>query len=172
MSDASSDTRGDAASPDNRTGQTGQSGQTGQTGRCLCGAVRYSFDGAPSGVDYCHCDSCRRNCSAPVTVFVEVPRTAFRFTGQAPKVYESSPGTRRLFCGTCGSPMAYDADWDTTDIHLYLATLDDPLAYQPTYHVFTAERLAWFDVKDDLPRHAGSSLESEQATAGKTGDQK
>jgi len=131
---------------------------TTTTGRCLCGGVTYAFDGPPSGVDYCHCDSCRRNCSAPVTAFVEVPRGKFRFTGTQPKAYESSPGIRRLFCDKCGSPVAYDGDWDANDIHLYLATLDNPESFTPTHHVFAKERLPWFDVDDDLPRFAETSL--------------
>jgi hypothetical protein len=125
------------------------------TGRCLCGAVTYRFAGAPQWQAYCHCESCRRNCSAPVTAFFGVDRKAFRWTGAAPAAYESSPGVRRLFCGRCGSPMAYDADRDRRNIHLYAASLDDAGAFRPTAHVFTAERLPWFDVADDLPRHQG-----------------
>ncbi len=124
-------------------------------GRCLCGAVRFEFDGEPRWSAYCHCESCRRTCSAPVTAFFGVDRGAFRWTGATPAVYASSPGVRRLFCGRCGAPMAYDADRDARNIHLYAATLDDPGAYRPTVHVFAAERLPWFDVADDLPRHEG-----------------
>jgi hypothetical protein len=125
-------------------------------GRCLCGAVTYAFDGEPRWSAYCHCESCRRNCSAPVAAFFGVDRGAFRWTGTAPASFESSPGVRRLFCGRCGTPMAYDADRDARNIHLYAASLDDPRAFRPTAHVFTAETLPWFDVADDLPRHAGS----------------
>ena len=69
------------------------------SGRCLCGAVTYSFEGAPRWQAYCHCESCRRTCSAPVTAFFGVDRGAFRWTGAQPAVYASSPGVRRLFCG-------------------------------------------------------------------------
>ncbi|MGI9406729.1 MAG: GFA family protein [Hyphomicrobiaceae bacterium] len=134
---------------------------TTTTGRCLCGEVTYSFTGQPSGVDYCHCDSCRRNCSAPVTAFVEVPRENFSFTGETPKIYESSPGIRRLFCGNCGAPVAYDADWDKTDIHLYLAAFDDPEAFAPAAHVFAGEQLSWFETSDRLPRYEGSMIGNE-----------
>src|SRR3546814_1287386 len=72
-------------------------------GRCLCGEVTYEFDGAENWRAYCHCESCRRNTSSPVTAFFGVSRSAFRFTGKAPAVYASSPGVRRLFCGRCRS---------------------------------------------------------------------
>ena len=125
-------------------------------GRCLCGAVTYSFEGRPHWSAYCHCESCRRACSAPVAAFFGVDRRNFHWTGVAPAAYASSPGVRRLFCGRCGTPMAYDADRDARNIHLYAASLDDPQAYRPTAHVFAAERLPWFEVADDLPRHPGS----------------
>ena len=124
-------------------------------GRCLCGAVTYEYEGERRWSAYCHCESCRRNCSAPVTAFFGVDRGTFRWTGAAPAIYESSPGVRRLFCGRCGTPMAYDADHDARNIHLYAASLHDPADYRPTAHVFTAERLPWFDVADDLKRLPG-----------------
>jgi hypothetical protein len=127
-----------------------------KSGHCLCGKVTYEFSGPENWRAYCHCDSCRRSTSSPVTAFFGVPRQAFRFTGKPPLVYESSPGVRRLFCSDCGSPMAYDADRYGDEIHLYAASLDDPTDYQPQGHVHCAERLPWFDVKDDLPRYQGS----------------
>lgn len=122
-------------------------------GRCLCGDVTYEFEGAENWRAYCHCESCRRNTSSPVTAFFGVARSAFRFTGKAPLAYASSPGVRRLFCGRCGSPMAYETDRRPHEIDLYALTLEDPQRYRPDAHTHVAERLAWFDVKDDLPRH-------------------
>jgi hypothetical protein len=34
-----------------------------------------------------------------------------------------------------------------------LASLDDPEAVRPSYHSWTASRIAWFDTADDLPRY-------------------
>ncbi len=127
-----------------------------KSGRCFCGRVTYEFEGPENWRAYCHCESCRRTTSSPVTAFFGVPREACRFTGEPPVVYESSPGVRRLFCGRCGSPMAYDADRYADEIHLYAASLDDPGAYAPQGHVHCAERLPWFDVRDDLPRNQAS----------------
>ena len=98
---------------------------TVRKGRCLCGAVSYEYQGPENWVGHCHCESCRRNTSSPYTTFVGVPRTAFRFTGIEPAVYNSSPGVRRLFCRRCGAPVAYDADKFPDEIHFYLASLED-----------------------------------------------
>jgi len=129
---------------------------TTTSGRCLCGDVTFEYDGEELWRAYCHCESCRRNTSSPVTAFLGVPRRACRFTGKAPAAYQSSPGVRRLFCGRCGSPMAYQSDRYPEEIHLYAASLDAPEAYRPEGHVHCSERLSWFDVKDSLPRHPGS----------------
>ncbi|WP_193370987.1 GFA family protein [Pelagibius marinus] len=130
---------------------------TTRGGRCLCGDVTYEYNGPENWRAYCHCESCRRNTASPVTAFFGVPRAACRFTGKAPSVYKSSPGVRRLFCGRCGSPMAYESDRFPDEIHLYAASLDRPEDYVPQGHVHCAEQLPWFDVRDDLPRYPGGS---------------
>jgi hypothetical protein len=125
-------------------------------GHCLCGAVRYEFTGAAAWRGHCHCESCRRNCAAPFTTFFGVPRTAFRWTGADPAIYESSPGVRRPFCGTCGTPMAYDAEKDGANIHLYAASLEDSSGFQPDFHVHWAERVPWVELADDLEKYPHS----------------
>jgi hypothetical protein len=129
---------------------------TSTRGHCLCGSVTYEYSGPENWRAYCHCESCRRNTSSPVTAFFGVPRGAFRFTGKAPAGYRSSPGVQRLFCADCGTPMAYESDRFPEEIHLYAASLDDPEKFAPQEHVHCAEQLSWFDVRDDLPRHPGS----------------
>ena len=129
---------------------------TTRSGRCLCGDVTFEYDGPENWQAYCHCESCRRSTASPVAAYLGVPEQAFRFTGKAPSVYRSSPGVRRLFCGRCGTPIAYDADRFDGEIHLYIATLNDPQNYAPQGHVHEAERLPWFDVKDTLKRYPGS----------------
>jgi len=124
------------------------------TGRCLCGAIRYEFRGAPEWVVHCHCDSCRRQVSSPLATFVGVLKDNFRFTAGMPKGYTSSPGVSRSFCPDCGSPIAYEAVRLPDEIHLFHGTLDDPAALAPTAHVHAEEQVAWFEVHDDLPRYA------------------
>jgi hypothetical protein len=124
------------------------------TGRCLCGEIRYEFVGPPDRLFHCHCDSCRRHVSSPVATFVCVLRDGFHFTEGTPQTYESSLGVRRSFCPRCGSPIAYEADRISNEVHLYHGTLTDPGAVLPTAHVHVAEQLAWFEVLDELPRYA------------------
>lgn len=123
------------------------------TGRCHCGRITWESDGPVAWSCYCHCPDCRRNTASPVTAFFGVPHASHRWTGEPPAIYRSSPGVERLFCPDCGTPMAYRNAGDKRNIHLYVATLDDPESVQPSFHVFHAHRLAWFDTADGLPRH-------------------
>ena len=38
-------------------------------GHCLCGTIRYEFDPPALSCVTCHCDSCRRQCAAPMTTY-------------------------------------------------------------------------------------------------------
>lgn len=125
---------------------------TARRGHCLCGAVAFEYSGPENWRGHCHCESCRRNTASPFTTFLGVPRGAFRFTGTAPAVYCSSPGVRRLFCATCGTPMAYESDRYPDEIHLYAASLEDSQDFAPQFHVHWAERVPWITLSDTLPR--------------------
>lgn len=122
-------------------------------GHCLCGGVRWEAEGAPNWQTYCHCESCRRNCAAPVAAFISVTLAGFRWSGEiAPAVYASSPGVERRFCPRCGSPVAYSNADLPDEIHVYAAHLEDPRAYAPEAHDFWEERLNWLGIADDLPK--------------------
>jgi hypothetical protein len=128
-------------------------------GHCLCGAVTFEYSGKENWRAHCHCESCRRQTSSPFTTFMGVPNGAWRFTGEPPKVYVSSPGVRRLFCGTCGSPIAYEADRFPDEIHFYAVSLDDPTSFEPERHVHCDEQLPWIELNDGLPRDGKGSAD-------------
>ena len=128
-------------------------------GRCLCGDVRFQVEGAPIWVGHCHCQSCRRNTGAAVATFVGFAPEQVTYTAGERQMYESSPGVRRRFCGKCGTPLSYEADRFPGEIHLYISTLDEPDRFIPEFHVFYAERIPWFEIADDLPRHRATSQE-------------
>lgn len=124
-----------------------------RTGQCLCGGVTWQFDGEPKWVAHCHCESCRKNCAAPFTTFLGVDNGALVWTGQTPSVFASSPGVERLFCGTCGTPVAYRSDRWPGETHLYLAALDDASGLVPTAHVNWSEHVDWITLGDGLKRY-------------------
>jgi hypothetical protein len=126
-------------------------------GYCLCRAVAFEYAAAPNWTLHCHCESCRRATSSPVTTWISVPRAAFRFTRGEPRYFCSSQGVRRGFCADCGSQLTYENTHIPDEVHLYAASLADPSLVIPTRHVFVNEQLPWFEVADELPRFATTS---------------
>lgn len=129
-------------------------------GRCLCGDVTWSYRGDTTWNAICHCESCRRSCSAPVVGCIGALCAGFRWTGAAAAVYLSSPGVERLFCGRCGSAMAYLGREFPNEIFLYAASLEEPATYMPEMHVHYRERVPWLHIEDDLPKFSGSKEEA------------
>ena len=121
-------------------------------GGCLCGAVRYRIVEPAKFASLCHCRSCRLATGAPVAAFVGVPTAQYRQLAGERRLYASSPGVRRGFCGHCGTSLTYEGDAWPGEIHIYTATLDDPAAFPPTAHTYTVDRIPWFDTVDHLPR--------------------
>ena len=116
-------------------------------GRCLCGRVRFKFDHeAVRFTAHCHCESCRRATSSPVATFIGVRDTGWRWQGEEPQVFESSPGVRRGFCGTCGSPMFFASDAWPGETHFYAASLEGDEGLIVAGHAFAEERPHWSPV--------------------------
>lgn len=128
---------------------------TWHEGGCLCGAVRYRIAEPALFASMCHCRSCRLATGAPAAAFVGVGRPQFEEVRGTRRVFASSPGVRRGFCGTCGTSLTYEGDAWPGEMHIYTATLDDPTAFPPTVHTYTVDRIAWFDPDDGLPRLGG-----------------
>jgi hypothetical protein len=123
-------------------------------GGCLCGAIRYQITAEPRSADYCHCSMCRRAAGAPVVARLTVANEAFAWTSGEPAVYRSSATAERLFCPMCGTQLALRDEPDYLDVTL--ASLANPEAVRPSYHIWTTNRISWFDTADDLPRYPGS----------------
>lgn len=134
--------------------RSNQAAETPPRGHCLCGAVRFAFD--PKAVvsrSLCHCESCRRATGAPVTAWITVRDTGWRWSVGQPEFRASSPGVRRGFCGACGSPLSYATDEHPGHTDLLAGALVDPSTYRPQKHVHWNERLPWLQIEDDLPKH-------------------
>lgn len=122
-------------------------------GGCLCGAVRYRIARVRTAF-FCHCTQCRRASGANALPWASVARADFALTAGALRLYASSPGVTRGFCGACGSPILFDkAGEDAVDITL--GTLDAPDRVPPTYHLWVDSELAMSaGLGAGLPRHA------------------
>jgi hypothetical protein len=124
------------------------------TGGCLCGEVRYQTDAEPLWVSHCHCGMCRKQTGALIGTYVSFPAGTVRWSGVAPTRYRSSKDAERSFCAKCGSTIGFHRVHETS---LAAGSLDDPGSLPVSRcrraHVWNRERVAWFDCKDDWPRH-------------------
>jgi hypothetical protein len=129
-------------------------------GGCLCGAVRYRYDGPLGGalgvVTLCHCSQCRKLQGYAAAA---APGLAAGFSVIAGvdqiREYESSPGKKRGFCGVCGAPLYSRRDAAPEAIRLRLGALDDPPAdLRIEAHIYAADAPSWAPL-DDAPRYAG-----------------
>ena len=111
---------------------------------------------APFDAGWCHCRTCQLNSGAPAMVFASVTSGDLVFTEGEDRVksFKSSDFGHRLFCGACGTPIAMEVDHQPETIDFSVATLDDPDAVAPGFHIFHDSRIVWFETADDLPRHA------------------
>lgn len=125
------------------------------SGGCACGTVRYRLASAPFDAGWCHCRTCQLNSGAPAMAFASVKAGDLRFTAGAEKVrsFRSSGFGHRIFCGECGTPIAMEVDHQPETTDFSLATLDEPEAVTPGFHIFYASRIGWAEAADDLPRH-------------------
>lgn len=126
-------------------------------GGCLCGAVRYRATAPPLRGVICHCSMCRRHSGAPALAFVHFPRDAFRWENGEPARYRSSRHAERGFCRTCGSTVSMHEDVLADRVQVAVGSLDEPDRVAIDDHVWTGSGIAWFEVRDALPRHPRSS---------------
>lgn len=126
-----------------------------ETGQCLCGQVRFEFDGEPADASYCHCSLCRRLTGSAFGAWCEVPDDRFRWSAGEDSV-STYPITERLhsfFCNRCGATVAAThAGWPGL-YYILMGTLDSDQIMAPRYHVFTASKAAWYRIHDSLPQY-------------------
>lgn len=122
-------------------------------GGCLCGAVRYRLRGAPSDAGYCHCRLCQRSAGAPTLVFASVDKSDLEMLSGSPRRYRSTSFGTRSFCPQCGTQLFMELDSEPGTVDFTVASLDDPAAAPPGFHIWDASRISWFETADRLPRH-------------------
>jgi len=125
-------------------------------GGCLCGALRFSATARPIAAGYCHCTLCQRSTGAPVLAWASFPAEAFAYTKGCATHYESSSWGHREFCNLCGTQIGYRQTDGATTVDVNVGCMDNPSAFPPEHHLYEKDRISWFDMADELPRHAES----------------
>lgn len=119
------------------------------TGGCLCGKVRYSFEGDPLLCVTCHCKNCQRQAGSALSVIIGVSENAVAHEGEL-TTYNDSGDTGatvlRQFCGTCGSPVFTRVETPPGVMFIKAGTLDDTSILKPTFHCYTKSKQDWVDL--------------------------
>ncbi|MDY0885091.1 GFA family protein [Dongia soli] len=123
-----------------------------QSGGCLCGRIRYRLLAPPIWTGYCHCTSCRRSTGTVGVAYAGFHNRDVEFDKE-PATFNSSPGVRRSFCPTCGTPMVYRSTRWPDETHILVGSMDNPEACPPANHFHASEQVSWLRLEDSLPRH-------------------
>jgi hypothetical protein len=126
-------------------------------GSCLCGGVRYRFDGDIAGINCCHCVQCRKASGTAFATNGAVASDSLVVSAgrELLKSFESSPGKKRWFCGNCGSPIYSRYDSRPQVLYVRIGTLDDDPGRRPDVHIHTGSKAPWYDILDDVPQRVG-----------------
>lgn len=119
------------------------------TGGCQCGAVRFATKllGRPS---ICHCRMCQKAFGSFFGPLVTSHDG--RWTRGTPKWFQSSNRARRAFCGTCGTPLAYETQYG---LELAIGAFDQPAKVAPVIQVNMSDKVSFFDGLAGLPVRDG-----------------
>lgn len=139
-------------------------------GSCLCGGIRYSYDGELTELSLCHCRQCQKAQGSAFAAVCPIDAAKLHFVSgrELLREYRATPDKARVFCGRCGSPIYSVRDSVPGVLRLRAGTVDTPFRCR-TYHKFTAFKAAWETIGDDLPQHAGGSAGSEPTRQSATG---
>ncbi|ATI80615.1 GFA family protein [Sphingobium yanoikuyae] len=133
---------------------------TTHTGSCLCGKVRYAFEGDPLLVAVCHCRHCQRQSGSAFSLVLAVSDAAYTQQGET-RVFadkgESGQAVLRHFCENCGSPIVSIAEAIPGLTLIKGGSLDNPGRWTPSLEAFCESSLPWIPAVAS-ERHARSNI--------------
>lgn len=125
------------------------------TGHCLCGAVKFEYEGPLGPISLCHCSQCRRAQGSAFSASAPVQKVHFRLIEGEDQVreFESRPGKYRAFCSNCGSPLYSRVDAIPGILRIRVGVINEPLDLRPASHIYVGSKSDWFTITDDIPQY-------------------
>jgi hypothetical protein len=126
--------------------------KTGGTGGCLCGAVRYRYEGEPQSIGLCQCRRCQRQSGSSFLIGVVFPKAAVTIEGTLSTFEFETEGQqlRRHFCPVCGSAVSITLDRFPRIRSMMGGTLDDRNQVKPTFSIWCSEGQPWLKLQDGI----------------------
>jgi len=134
-------------------------------GSCLCGKVRYTYDGAIEEIALCHCSQCRKVQGGAFATNSPLDDSKLTFKGaEFVKEFETSNDKVRAFCGNCGSPV-YSARKSLPDIkRIRMGTIETDFTCENKYHIYTESKASWHTITDSYHQFKAEKLELEEGS--------
>ncbi|MFK7990826.1 MAG: GFA family protein [Sandaracinaceae bacterium] len=126
-------------------------------GQCYCGAVLVEVQADPVFSAYCHCESCRRWHSAPITALAAWPANAVKITGAVTESTHNAKSVRTT-CAACGGGVLMGKPGLGWRVVYPLLLTGSQFNYEPALHLFYGERV--MDVNDGLPKFLDAPAEA------------
>ncbi|MFM6075748.1 MAG: GFA family protein [Dolichospermum sp.] len=124
-------------------------------GSCLCGYVRYEYDGELDSANYCHCRDCRKTTGSAFNIGIRLHSDLLRIVAGQVKGYtkagESGNIITREFCPECGSPLFTRSPTKRQFIWVKAGSLDDPKCVKPIHQIWTDSAVPWAYIDPELP---------------------
>jgi hypothetical protein len=133
---------------------------TGSEGGCNCGKVRYRLNAEPISVNCCHCHNCQRQTGSAFALNVLIETDNVELLGELPEaVHYDTPsklGQENFRCPHCKVSVwsVYNGAGDGARF-VRGGTLDDTADISPNAHIFTASKLFWVTIPDEIPQFPG-----------------
>ena len=122
-------------------------------GSCLCGKVRYEYDGTIEEIAMCHCSQCRQAQGGAFATNCPIDSQKLKISGKEfIKEFESNENKVRAFCQNCGSPL-YSARKDLSSVkRIRVGTIETPFSCEHKYHIFSDSKASWHSITDNYPQ--------------------
>ena len=122
-------------------------------GGCACRAVRFRLTAKPMIVHCCHCRWCQRETGSAFAVNAMVERERVEILAGEPEIVdtpsESGKGQRIARCPACKVAVwSHYAGAGPSIAFVRVGSLDEPGAFPPDIHIFTASKQPWVQLPD------------------------
>lgn len=124
------------------------------TGQCLCGDIKFEYEGPLGPIALCHCSQCRRTHGSAFSASAPIQKVRFKYLAGEHLVreFESRPGKYRAFCPRCGSQLYSRVDAIPGIVRLRVGVINESLGKFPGSHVYVGSKSDWFEITDDIPQ--------------------
>lgn len=128
-------------------------------GGCACGTVRFRLTDDPIVVHCCHCRSCQRESGSAFALNAVIEADNVELVSGAPERIDtpsdSGKGQAVLRCPVCKVALwSHYAGVGAKADFIRVGALDDPDAFPPNVHIFTASKQPWVALPTDAEAFA------------------